>query len=219
MEMILEQKVELLNKIEYWLDNEDIFWEWMESVVDEKLENSNENPDCLLNNMSSEEEQNINTLIEKKNVESLLNHLKMYTKAVKQQILNENIDEQFANVSLENNEILRKFQEDLEADFRKILTSENLSDYFSNSKHMVISLNSFEQRFVLKNKSTEKAKNSFNQTKSSSTYPSQTIQAQITILENKIKFLNALYAENKKSTQFLIEKLINDLEDCYAIFF
>ena len=164
MEMILEQKVELLNKIEYWLDNEDIFWEWMESVVDEKLENSNENPDCLLSNMSSEEEQNINTLIEKKNVESLLNHLKMYTKAVKQQILNENIDEQFANVSLENNEILKKFQEDLEDDFKKILTSENLSDYFSNSKHMVISLNSFEQRFVLKNKSTEKAKNSFNQT-------------------------------------------------------
>ena len=219
---MLEKRVELLSLIEFWLENEDSFYEWMESVVDEKLENLEKYESSYIQSIPNDlfeinGEQTENVLIEKKNLEKALTHLKTYTKIIKQKLLSQNIEEQFANLSLENSELLKKFQSDLELDFKKIISSENLSEYFESTKSMLFDLNSFERRLIL-NRTKEANKTKSNKTQHSA-YPSETIQKQIFLLENKFSFLDCLHNENAKSTQLLIESLINELTDCYPIFF
>jgi len=203
---MLEKQVELLSLIEFWLENEDSFYEWMESVIDEKLENLEKyepsNIQSIPNDLFEiDEEQREKVLIEQLNLEKALTHLKTYTKLIKQKLLSQNIEEQFANLSLKNSELLKKFQNDLELDFKKIISSENLCEYFDRTHSMLFNLN--------KTKSNQ----------SYQAYPSETIQKHIVLLENKLSFLNCLYNENIKSTQLLIESLINELTDCYPIFF
>jgi len=218
---MLEKQVELLSLIEFWLENEDSFYEWMESVIDEKLENLEKyepsNIQSIPNDLFEiDEEQREKVLIEQLNLEKALTHLKTYTKLIKQKILSQNIEEQFANLSLKNSELLKKFQNDLELDFKKIISSENLCEYFDRTHSMLFNLNSFERRLIL-NRTKETNKTKSNQ--SYQAYPSETIQKHIVLLENKLSFLNCLYNENIKSTQLLIESLINELTDCYPIFF
>jgi hypothetical protein len=218
---MLEKQVELLSLIEFWLENEDSFYEWMESVIDEKLENLEKyepsNIQSIPNDLFEiDEEQREKVLIEQLNLEKALTHLKTYTKLIKQKLLSQNIEEQFANLSLKNSELLKKFQNDLELDFKKIISSENLCEYFDRTHSMLFNLNSFERRLIL-NRTKETNKTKSNQ--SYQAYPSETIQKHIVLLENKLSFLNCLYNENIKSTQLLIESLINELTDCYPIFF
>lgn len=218
---MLEKQVELLSLIEFWLENEDSFYEWMESVIDEKLENLEKyepsNIQSIPNDLFEiDEEQREKVLIEHLNLEKALTHLKTYTKLIKQKLLSQNIEEQFANLSLKNSELLKKFQNDLELDFKKIISSENLCEYFDRTHSMLFNLNSFERRLIL-NRTKETNKTKSNQ--SYQAYPSETIQKHIVLLENKLSFLNCLYNENIKSTQLLIESLINELTDCYPIFF
>ncbi len=47
----------------------------------------------------------------------------------------------------------------------------------------------------------------------------ETIQQHISLVENKIKLLSTLHDENRKLTLKQIENFINQLNDCYAIFF
>lgn len=211
MEKILEEKLDLLTTLEYWLDNEDIFWEWMESVVDEKLEStSSKCENRVVNNLNLISDNDVieSILVERKNLEKLLSNLKAYTRSFKQKIIDENLD---ASINAENGEMLKRFQDDLEANFKCILESVNLSDFISTTNKMLLSISSFENILVL-------TKTKLNKT-TKPTYQLQSIQVQINHLENKINFLNLLYLENKKNIQLIIEKHINDLKDSYAIYF
>lgn len=210
---MLEKKIEILNKIEYWLENEDLFWEWMSSVVDEKLENTNENSaiQSIPNDLFDLDEFQVNNLLKAKiDLEQVLKYLKNYTKLMKQTISSENIEEKLSSLTIDHNETIKKYQNDLEVEFKKIIASENLID--NSSPGLLFNIDLFEQRLILINKTNK-------DNKTNKALKLETIQQHISLVENKIKLLSTLHDENRKLTLKQIENFINQLNDCYAIFF
>jgi len=214
---MLEKKIELLTKIEYWLENEDLFWEWMSSVVDEKLDKNTENSEIqsIPNDLFDLDEFKVKNLFNAKNdLEQVLIYLKNYTKLINQTVSIENIEEKLASLSTDHNETIKKFQNDLELEFKKIIATENLTENkLSSSDAILFNIGSFEQRFIL-----NKTKDA-NKTKTNKAFKLETIQQHISLVENKIKILSTLHTENRKSTLSTIENFINQLNECYAIYF
>ena len=185
----------------------------MSSVVDEKIENTNENSaiQSIPNDLFDIDEFQVNNLLKAKNdLEQVLKYLKNYTKLMKQTISSENIEEKLSSLTIDHNETIKKFQNDLELEFKKIIASENLTDNSSSS--LLFNIDLFEQRIILINKTNK-------DNKTNKALKLETIQQHISLVENKIKLLSTLHDENRKLTLKQIENFINQLNDCYAIFF
>ena len=182
----------------------------MDEKLDRKVKEPSTNlaPDNFLSDLALKEQltQTINT---QKRIESIIEHLKRFKAKIKQEIDRNNtcFKSDLDKCAKENLELLEYYQTSIEKDFKCILSSDDLKEYFHENRDLSsLDLQTKETRLVLENK------NKKNSTALNSTIP------QIVRLENKIKCLQVFYEELKTEMTGKCEEMINGLDDCYVIY-
>ncbi|CAF0768127.1 unnamed protein product [Brachionus calyciflorus] len=211
-EKILEKKIEVQNNFLLWIKNEEPFWTWMESVLDEKI---SENELNLINSDEVNTEsfdylfaQVLNENVNKakkvecefdknvKKLEDLQHDIKSKIYSDKQQELDR---QQLTSLKHFEKEIIQKFQ--------NILLDDNLG--YSKCNNRSIS-DTFEPRLnYIQNKSTndsQKIKNMTNITEINRK------------LDEKVKCLENIFDKLKQTATTKCEQISSELEDCYVVY-
>ena len=184
------------------MDNESIFWKWMESVLDEKIKDSSstsavdyEDP-IYKSSVLNINEQEIDRL---KISREKFNHEKL------------KLEKTFDNVD-DNDEFLSKFKDKIdefenkiELEFKNILNSSTIKTK-TNNRPLSNEMFNFNLQKLNLIKSKSKDSNNY-----------QTVSSKFSNLEKKIKNLETKYKIQKEKSVEKCEKIANNLQDCLII--
>lgn len=182
--------------------------------MDEKLERkgqeSNDKKSTSADFLNDQElkEQLIVTVNTQRRVEYLIDHMKRFKAKFKKEIDGNNscFKSNLDKCAKDNYDLLEQYQTSIERDFKSILNSDDLKEFFYESRDVSApNLNGPEtSRLVLENKSQNLS------------LPS--VKSKIAELENKMKFLELFYQEQKEEMADKCETIISGLDDCYVIY-
>lgn len=182
----------------------------MDEKLERKAQETNNKKSASADFLNDQElkEQLIVTVNTQRRIEYLIEHMKRFKAKFKKEIEGNHscFKSDLDKCAKDNYELLEQYQTSIEKDFKSILNSDDLKEFFYESRNVsaLSSKGPETSRLVLENKNKKLSLSS--------------VKSKIAELENKMKFLELFYQEQKKEMADKCESMINGLDDCYVIY-
>ena len=147
------------------------------------------------------------TLDAEKSLEKKLELVKQFDNTVKRELGDSD------ELTFNKND-LETFKDALEMDLKMILNSSNFNETLNHVKGGILSDTQFESRLSLEDKKFKLNAKKNNLEKSFK----KPLKTEINELEGKLYFMSAIYEEDRKVACQKCAELVNEFDDCFAVY-